>query len=97
MRNTAHLPYGYYERADGSQVLFDRDYAPMWGRDADGSNVRKASGWIEHVKQGWFYDDYCSPNSPIYRQRHKKALARTEAALRAFHAGEPISQFELPK
>ena len=70
------LPYGMYITADGTEVLFDRHYEPMYARDANGDNVQRASGFVENVvKQVWFYNDTNSlMNSSEARLRSEKAL-----------------------
>jgi hypothetical protein len=53
------LPYGCYHCANGRQVLFDRDYAPLCER-APGVPPRMADPgeWITGiVRQEWFYGD----------------------------------------
>jgi len=70
------LPYGMYITADGTEILFDRHYDPMYARDAKGDNVQRASGFVENVvKQVWFYNDKHSlMNSSEARLRSEKAL-----------------------
>jgi hypothetical protein len=91
LRRRETLPYGAYIGEDGTETLFDRFYQPMVARDKDGSNVRKASGWIPHVKQIWFYDDSCSPHR--IDKPNKKAFERCFFALQAFNAGLTINEF----
>ena len=81
------LPYGVYIGADGTETLFDRNYTPLYTRDPDGKNVRRASGWIEHTKQRWFYDDRCTP------KHNKKSAQRCQAAMTAFVHGKPITSY----
>jgi hypothetical protein len=85
------LPYGAYIGADGTETLFDRSYAPMLQRDDDGKNLRKGTGWIEHTKQVWFYDDYCSPHYIV--DANKDAYYRCMNALAAFIEGKPITPY----
>lgn len=94
------IPYGAYIRADGSQVLFERSYDPMLQRDADGTNCRPASGWIEHVTARFFYDDHDSPRRLKFggldersSARSKLAYYRSASALVAFEAGLPITPY----
>jgi hypothetical protein len=62
MRN--HLPYGLWIERDGSVVVFNRSYSPMWRRTPDGV-VSRVDGpwrygdkiWINWVRQEYFYND----------------------------------------
>ncbi|TAK49866.1 MAG: hypothetical protein EPO23_01160 [Xanthobacteraceae bacterium] len=40
-----YLPYGYWTEADGSRVLFSRDYKPMW-RLRDGHPIERLDPWL---------------------------------------------------
>lgn len=62
------LPYGTWTLANGDQVLFNRYYAPMHQRDANGSitswprpfkNDHNPDGpnWVKWTAQSWLYDD----------------------------------------
>ena len=82
------LPYGMFTTADGSEVLFDRHYRPMYARDANGENVQRAYGFIEDVvKQSWFYDDDNSLSDS------QEAVHRSEKALVAFAIGKSVNDF----
>ena len=52
------LPYGKWMCPDGREVLFNRHYAPIRQRGADGI-VSEADGseWVRFVHQEWFYND----------------------------------------
>jgi hypothetical protein len=52
------MPYGLYLCADGREVLFDRDYAPICER-YPGQPARMAdpTEWVRYVRQEWFHDD----------------------------------------
>jgi hypothetical protein len=61
MRET--LPYGWWVERDGSWVLFNRYYFPIWRRTPDGV-VSRVDGpwrygkiWINWVRQEYFYND----------------------------------------
>ena len=82
------LPYGMYITADGTEVLFDRHYDPMYARDAKGDNVQRASGFVENVvKQVWFYND---TNSLM---NSSEARLRSEKALVSFVIGDAINDY----
>lgn len=89
----SRLPYGAYIRADGSEVLFDRNYHPVMERAQDGSNVRPAAGWIKHEVTVWFYNDACSPRGQRRFKARQDALSRCEAALTAFTQGGSIAPY----
>lgn len=90
---TEREPYGAYITADGEEVLFDRGYNPMLRRDADKTNPRKASGWIDHVAQVWFYDDTNSPRGSRRLKRTKDTIRRCEMVLHAFNTGGSIAPY----
>jgi len=90
---TEREPYGAYITKDGEEVLFDRSYSPMLRRDKDKTNVRKASGWIDHVAQVWFYEDTNSPRGPRRLKRTKDTISRCDMVLGAFNAGESIAPY----
>jgi hypothetical protein len=51
-------PYGIWTCADGRQVMFNRQYKPMWQRLPDGRvALADPSEWVHWQKQDWFYDD----------------------------------------
>jgi hypothetical protein len=57
-----YLPYGVWTEADGAEVLFARDYLPLW-RIRKGSPPERVSPktWIQYVKQDWFFADGNTP------------------------------------
>lgn len=56
------LPYGRYNCADGSYVLFNRDYQPLFRIQPDGTHsVCKLTDWIQHHSEEWFYDETNPP------------------------------------
>jgi hypothetical protein len=85
------LPYGAYIGDDGTETLFDRGYNPILARDGDGRNLRKAFGWITHVKQVWFYDDGCSPHN--IDCANLESYRRCAQALSSFINGTPITPY----
>src|ERR1700719_1158728 len=87
----AELPYGVWREADGAEVLFTRDYHPIWRRAADGSVSRITSPvgqvapgrvWIHWVAQNWFFND---SNTPWHCAETRR---RCEAILRDWHVDE---------
>jgi hypothetical protein len=59
MRKT--LPYGRYICADGSFVLHNRDYEPLWRVRNGRSTKCNPKEWVEHARQEWFYSDSNPP------------------------------------
>ena len=51
------LPYGIYILADGSEVLFNRDYCPLWQRPSTRSSPEEADhgAVIPYVERRWFF------------------------------------------
>jgi len=91
IRRRDELPYGAYIKPNGSEVLFNRSYIPMLERDKYGKNVQKASGWVEHSAQIWFYSDDCSPHDPDFA--NIEAYERCVAAKAAFINGQPVTPY----
>jgi len=60
LRNT--LPYGVWTCEDGTKVLFNRAYEPIFKMSPEG-NVNRADPmeWIKWVKQEYFYNDSNPP------------------------------------
>lgn len=57
-----YLAYGQWTEADGSKVLFSRDYIPLWRVRAGGSVERVSPRlWIDYVEERWFWGDHNSP------------------------------------
>jgi hypothetical protein len=56
------LPYGRYNCAGGSYVLFNRDYEPLHRVHADGSSsICNPTERIAHKSKEWFYNDENPP------------------------------------
>ena len=70
----ARLPYGEWTCSDGSRVLFNRRYMPMWQRKPDGTVSRvDPNKWVDWVSQRWFYND---DNPPRYNVETRVRLVR---------------------
>ena len=70
-----NTPYGVWRCADGREVLFNREYRPIWERLPDGT-VRAADPceWVRFiVNHRWFFDD---------GTERREVLERTDAVLR---------------
>jgi hypothetical protein len=62
------LPYGAWSEKDGSIVLFNRNYEPLWRRSPDGTTTKVTGAishrgvvWIDWTKQEHFFHDGCTP------------------------------------
>src|SRR5215468_6698717 len=86
------LPYGLWTCPDGREVLFNRDYAPIWER-LPGEPARRAdpNERIPWADQVWFYNDGCPPHrewekgcEAWFRARCKEARVRCSRALTDF-------------
>jgi len=56
------LPYGKWTCAGGREVLFNRDYKPIWQRRLGGpTEAADPLEWVNFTKQEWFYDDNSKP------------------------------------
>jgi len=52
-----YMPYGQWQCADGTEVLFNRDYCALWARLPDGKVIpRKANTWINHEDTSYHYE-----------------------------------------
>ncbi|MEI7607263.1 MAG: hypothetical protein WCJ64_07750 [Rhodospirillaceae bacterium] len=50
----AALPYGVWVLEDGSEVIFNRGYSPIWRKDAAGQVVPVEHHWVPWKRQQWF-------------------------------------------
>jgi hypothetical protein len=79
------LPYGCWRCGDGREILFNREYRPIWER-RPGQRTRRADldEWVEDiVLTRHFFTDHSPPwISPA-------TARRCEAVLRAYGAPEP--------
>jgi hypothetical protein len=73
------LCYGAWTEADGSKVLFSRDYAPMW-RLRDGCPPQQVSpfDWIRIEQEVWFWEDATAP------WEDRRRIQEEEARLAAY-------------
>lgn len=95
-RYNHELPYGVWQREDGSEVLFSRNYVPTLQRDADGANVRPCPPvWVDWVKQQWFWGGRETAWPSRKLKRGAWALRHGAAVFAAFEAEEPLDLFVL--
>lgn len=56
------LAYGVWTEADGTRVLFSRDYFPLWRIPPNGPAVPDDPWrWVEFVDEQWFWDNGHTP------------------------------------
>lgn len=70
-----YLPYGKWVCGDGSEVLYNRDYYPLWIRDRQG-NVTEidADTWVNYVEDIYLFE---GSNRPW--ENSEQELRRSEA------------------
>ncbi|MEC1177637.1 hypothetical protein P9B03_04000 [Metasolibacillus meyeri] len=56
-----NLPYGKYVFKDGSQILFNRHYEPLFLTEVGPNQKEILQAKIEDAKKQWFYSDSNSP------------------------------------
>jgi hypothetical protein len=57
------LPYGKWTCADGTEVLFNRDYRPIWKKQPDGTvKAADPNEWIIFAKQDYLFGDHNTPH-----------------------------------
>lgn len=91
------LPYGVWDREDGSQVLFDRNYVPQLERDPDGERARLSQPvWVRWSRQRWFWGSGGLAFPSLKKLPHAHgARQHGEAVIAAFLAGDSIDPFVL--
>lgn len=56
------IPYGKFICQDGSEVLHNRDYRPLWKKELDGTVTPiNSETYIEHYKQEGFFNEQNTP------------------------------------
>jgi hypothetical protein len=74
-----HLPYGKWTCADGTEVLFNRGYNPIWERRPGEAAKAVKPHWVKGiVKDEHFYTDDVSP------RRNEATYAECERILADF-------------
>jgi hypothetical protein len=83
-------PYGVYGLADGSELLFTRNYKPFVMRDPSKQTITPHDGsWVPNVSwQGWFFDDLSAPWNGFGGA--KESALRCQTALHRFLTGAPV-------
>jgi hypothetical protein len=79
------LPYGKWICKDGSEVLFNRDYKPIWAKLLTGEVISiEPNTWIDSKEQTWFFKD----SNPPWTDN--KTLARCKGALEEWGVADRI-------
>ncbi len=87
-----YLPYGIWTEPDGAQVIFSRDYKPLWRRRENGTVERLEPWlWIRFKEQTHLWNE---ANTPWHEPRLKAALEERLAAMGI--RGLPILADALP-
>jgi hypothetical protein len=74
------LPYGKWTCADGREVLFNRDYKPIFQRLADGRVTHaNPTEWVRWITQEWFFEEV--PGCWLRRGPSKRLLDRINATV----------------
>lgn len=72
-----YLPYGKWTCKDGTEVLFNRDYRPLWAKDVNGVVIAlDPDTWVEYEEEEWLYNDSTRP------LENKRTFESCVAALR---------------
>jgi hypothetical protein len=57
-----YMPYGLWTLPDGSEVLFNRNYCPIWKRSPSGEVDNIAPElWVRYVKEQWYFREGTEP------------------------------------
>lgn len=68
------MPYGRWTCADGREVLFNREYTPIWQRrPGQSAKPAKPGEWVEHVGSEMIYSD--SDKEDVKRAKGAAVLA----------------------
>jgi len=76
----SRLPYGKWTCSSGREVLFNRNYEPIWSRTNSKAKTISAdrAEWVEHDSEEHFYKD----GNPPWRD--KETLRRCEQILKSW-------------
>lgn len=83
------IPYGMYKCNNGREVLFNREYQPIWTRNKEKGEIAEQADpkeWIKFKEQLWFYNDFATPIG------NKKVNQACRRILDAFLNGRPVGK-----
>lgn len=73
------FPYGKWTCEDGREVLFNRDYKPLFERKGGVVRLADKDEWVPFKKQEFFYTDTTSP------WRRASSVEKCLAVLKEWH------------
>src|SRR5262245_60115473 len=86
------LPYGQWTCADGTRVLFNRSYQPIWRHVVNGRCEQALPNeWIAFKQQRWLYGDGYGP------WENKTTRRRCLLAMKRFFEGKDIENLLEPE
>jgi hypothetical protein len=68
------FPYGLWTCRDGREVLFDRNYKPIWQLHDGIVEVADRREWVEHVHEEIFFDDQLPPHRQYAGMKRLRAI-----------------------
>lgn len=79
-------PYGKWTMEDGTQVLFNRRYQPIWKKQPDGTVIEADKDWEvpEIAIKEYYYDDSCPPDGDYSLAKTRKTRERCKKVLDEF-------------
>lgn len=91
------LPYGMWTTEQGTKVLFNRNYQPIWVMQPSGEVTEANRDWWvpDIVTQEWYYNDDCPPYGDGRKTETKNSLKRIVEALNDF--GVKVIKLESPR
>ena len=76
------LPYGVWKCADGREVLFNRQYEPLWQRHHGEIALADPKEWVRSVSEVFFYNDLQHADEAL--------IARLTGIVQAFCTWRPV-------
>lgn len=80
------LPYGIWTTKEGTKVLFNRKYQPIWVKYPSGQIAKPDPNWWvrDIVTQEYYYDDGCPPYGDKRKTETKNTWKRIVEGLNKF-------------
>lgn len=93
--NPSQMPYGMWRQADGREVIFNRQYIPMFERNG-GGGVRKILEYCRiNFEEEHFFRDDATHNPREAGEKGKASSSRCIDILIAFLCSEDLSKYYL--
>jgi hypothetical protein len=80
------IPYGLWTCEGGREIIFNRDYKPIWERKGGKVKPGNPKEWVKFIDQRWFHSD--GPNKPS-----PSVLKLAEKVLADFNAGKDVRHY----